>query len=151
MSRRRGPRTRRPLRPEEIVDRDLRTLWNLIGAEPYKLSQGFRGHWDATSSKWIPDRGGTRQTPGLSDWEVWVPSRGLMFKWESKTPDGLKLHDRMIATPPAQVPKSRVNDWKRAHAQQRYADLCEKCGIPYGRGGVAEAVVFLKALGLYGG
>ena len=145
--------------PEDRVQAEVVQLLRLHGGEVMIFAQGFRGHFDPVTKRVVPDRGGTRQTPGISDLEVFFPPHvarldsilalyGFLGKFEVKTPDGMKLHDRMIAARWQDVPKSRLKDWVRAHAQQDYENHCRRCNVPYARGGVAEAVAWLVELGI---
>lgn len=139
-------RPRRRATPEELTERDVRNLFSTTGGRVYKLSQGWRGHFvDGTR---IDDRGGTRQTKGIPDLEVWYPERQLVLKFEVKTASGLRTHNRMLALAPPDVKKSQVRDWRRAQAQHQYAQLCKQCRIPYSMGGVAEATLLLQSLGI---
>jgi len=146
--------------PEETLERDLIRLLESLGVVVVKFSQGARGRWDpnairkdGTAGKFIGDRGGTRQTRGPSDLELWVQQgeRLTLCKFEVKTPAGLRDHHRfrvmsmqeMVARCP-----SRKDEWQRAQDQARYGAMCQVAGIPYGIGGQAELLVLLERLGL---
>lgn len=146
--------------PEESLELQLITLLESLGVLVVKFSQGVRGRWDPTAKradggtgKFIGDRGGTRQTRGPSDLELWVQQgeRLTLCKFEVKTPAGLADHERFrrmpIADMLARCP-SRKDEWQRAQEQARYGAMCRVAGIPYGIGGQAELLILLESLGL---
>lgn len=163
----------RKKRPEEILEAEVIRIAEMLGCEVFTFSQGARGAWDPAAvrkdgsdklGKFIVSRGGTRQTPGPTDLEIWAPlgksgewqcydcgseSRPLtLIKFEVKTPDGLKQLHRLRQLPLQLVAPSVVKDWKRAQAQARYAALCTVSGQLYGVGGVPELLAIFRGLGL---
>lgn len=143
----------RPLTAEGRVERDLEYLFRTCGGEVVRFSQGARGRWDNDEGKFIADPRGTRQTPGIPDYEVWFCKAGIMLKFEAKSPLELQKFNReraRLATPHL-VPKSAQRDHERVKHQWAYELRCRACGVAYGRGGVAEAVALLTSLGLYRG
>ena len=133
--------------PETRVEREVIYLMRLHGGKVKKFSQGIRGKRDA-NGKWN-SQGGTRQTRGVSDLEVFFP--GVLVKFEVKTPDGEKEHHRMLKLRPEEVTAAKRPKWEKAQAQHEYQMDCFTAGVPYARGGVAEAVALLTGLGLYKG
>ncbi|MGE0347192.1 MAG: hypothetical protein AB7N73_16185 [Gemmatimonadales bacterium] len=131
------PRRRRGAGPEAAVERQVIAAYRAAGITVYKLSQGFR-----------PEPGGTRQTPGIPDLECWHAGRRLLVKHAVKTPAGEREHQRLLARKLISIPPKQMRRWHRAQAQQQYADLCARVGIPYARGGVSEALALLTSLGL---
>lgn len=131
---------------EKAVEREVTALFRLCGGEVRSVSgaSGARrrpdGSWQST---------GTRISKGMSDLEVFFPKHRVFLKWETKTPNGEKLHHRMLRKQPHEVPRSSTAHYKRALAQHEYELLCRTCGIHYGRGGVAEATLLLIHLGIY--
>lgn len=149
---------------EDQVELAIRRTAEAVGIVVMKRSQGFRGVFDPEGKradggvgKWVPSRGGTRQTEGLSDLELWIPANpGLACPfvvgfWETKTEQGLRDYERLRQLDRAQMERqcpSRAKDWHRVQGQMRYEALCRLAGAPYGRGGLAEFLRWLIPLGL---
>lgn len=119
--------------PEQQLEQAVVQLYSAAGGVVISFAQGYR-----------PQPGGTRQTPGISDLEIWWPHRRALSKHETKTEEGLGEHLRLVARPATLVPKSLANDWRRAQAQARYRGLCQQCGIPYGIGGLQAAAAVIR-------
>ncbi len=134
-------------RPEAIEEREVVKVFRMYGGDVKKLSQGFRGAQGA-DGKLHADPRGTRQSPGIPDLEVFFPRAVMFVKWEVKTPDGEKLHQRMLSRRPEEVKGYMVKDYKRAQAQHAYELACRACGVLYGRGGAADALLFLETIGI---
>lgn len=140
--------------PEEAIEIQLRRLFTAVGIDVQKVSQGVRGHFDQAAGKFVSDRGGTRQTRGQADLELWIPGRDstlVIGKWETKSPQGLKefeaLRGRTLDEIRRNAP-SRLEAWRHVQEQLLYAARCRLAGVLYGRGGIAEAYAFLETLGL---
>lgn len=110
-------------------------LLQRLGWTTYKLSQGYR-----------KQKGGTRQTEGIADVLAFHPVKRLHLWWECKTPSEMvRLEKLRLRKPP--IPKSLVNDWRRAHAQYRFGQLCQQTHHPYCYGGTQELLARLNTLG----
>lgn len=122
---------------EAALELQVSALFTAAGGAVYKCSQGYR-----------KERGGTRMTPGLADLEIFFPAIGRLAKFEVKTTEGLRDHERLIELTLNEIPKSKARDWQRAHAQASYRRRCEATATPYGIGGMHEARELLLRLGL---
>lgn len=146
---RRGPARNRKPPAEKFVEKEVCALFKLCGGDVKQVSRA-----QATvrhGGKHVPLKGGTRISKGMADLEVFFPAHRIFLKWETKTPDGEKLHQRMLRLQPHEVKRSQLHHWRRAQAQHEYEWLCRTCGIHYGRGGVADAALLLTTLGIYKG
>lgn len=123
--------------PEAALELQVRSLFTIVGGVVKVFSQGYR-----------PDPGGTRQTPGIADLEIFFPQVRKFAKFETKTLEGLREHFKLLLLPLHQVRSSQLKHWKRAQAQAEYRALCMRTGIPYGIGGIAEAKTLLMDVGL---
>jgi len=120
---------------EARIQRDGVNLLKTLGWTVYTLSQGYR-----------KAKGGTRMTPGLPDvWAFHGPKR-LSLWWEVK-PEAEKSRLEKLRTRPGPIPRSLVNDWKRAHAQWQFGQSCRAVGHPYAYGTVADLLTELRRLG----
>lgn len=63
------------MKPEARISKDIRDFLRTLGFAVYSLEQGYR-----------PERGGTRQTPGLPD--LYAMGKGFGMWIEVKTPKG---------------------------------------------------------------
>lgn len=110
-------------------------LLSSLGWRVYSLSQGYR-----------KEKGGTRQSPGLGDLWCCHPAKRLTLWVEVKPPkEAARLAKLLSRTGP--IPKSYLNDLKRARAQATFRHLCEASGQPYCYGTLPELLVVLRALG----
>lgn len=110
-------------------------LLQRLGWTTYKLSQGYR-----------KERGGTRQSAGLPDVWAFHPVKQLTLWWEVKPAKEMARLEKLRTRKPP-IPKSLVNDWKRAHAQHRFGQLCRQTQHPYAYGTVADLMDELRRLG----
>ncbi len=125
----------RGMTEEGRIERDIRSLLGSLGWTVYKLSQGYR-----------KARGGTRMTPGIPDLWAFHTAKQLTLWVEVKPPkEMVRLEKLRTRKPP--IPKSYHNDWKRAHAQHRFGELCRQTGHPYAYGGIPEVLTELRRLG----
>ena len=127
-------RLRRKLKhpTEAVVQREVIVYLRLKGCTIYSTSQGYR-----------VEPGGTRMTPGIPDLLVWFPD-GRMGWFEVKPHDGQLLYNRLVTKEAKDVNASSLKDWKRVQAQEVFARRCVLGGVPYGRGGLAEAQIFYE-------
>jgi hypothetical protein len=118
---------------ESVVQRDVVAYLKLRGCAIYSTSQGYR-----------PEPGGTRMSPGIPDLLVWFPD-GRMGWFEVKSHDGQLLYARMASKQAKDVNASSRNDWRRTQAQAEFAGRCLVGNVPYARGGLAEAQLWMEA------
>lgn len=122
-------------RSEDSHQREMIGLLGSLGWRVYSLSQGYR-----------KEKGGTRMTPGIPDLYALHPSKGLTLWIEVKPPkEAARLAKLLTRTGP--IPKSYMNDLKRARAQATFKHLCEATGQPYCYGTLPELLACLRSLG----
>lgn len=146
---RRGPARKRKPSAEAMVEKEVCELFKLCGGQVKQVSKATAVAY--VDGERVAMKRGTGISKGIADLEVFFPAHRIMLKWETKTPDGEKLHQRMLRLQPHEVKRSQLQHWKRAQAQHEYEWLCRTCGIHYGRGGVADATLLLTTLGIYKG
>lgn len=110
-------------------------LLTATGWQVYSLSQGYR-----------KEKGGTRMSPGIADLFAFHPAKKLTL-WVEVKPEKEKVRLEKLRTRKTPIPKSLVNDWKRAHAQHRFGQLCHQTGHPYAYGGMRDVADVLRSLG----
>lgn len=134
---------------ESEVQRLVTIVFRAAGGVVYDLSQGVRGKKEP-GGKWNA-QGGTRQTPGLPDLRVFFPRLGICGDFEVKTPEGERLHQKMLSAPAGTIKAYQLKNYQRAMAQDQYEQHCKSCHHPYARGGAAEAAAWLRSLGIIPG
>ncbi len=140
---------------KELEAQQIRIL-SLAGFEVKKLSQGFRAPnvKCMTCGSTFPNptgRGGTRQSAGLSDLELFHPHLAWFGKVESKTRSGMQERARELRRTLQEVARLKPaarRKWAHAHGQWEYEVLCGKVGIPYYIGGLDVVEALLIELGL---
>lgn len=116
---------------EGVVQQQVKAYLAAQGCVVYDTSQGYR-----------KDPGGTRMTPGIPDLIVWLPNN--LSGWvEVKSHDGMLLYDRMLKSP---LTVANRSDWMRVQAQERFAQLCHRAGVPHTRGGLAEVTIWMEVV-----
>lgn len=120
---------------EDRHQRQMVALLSSLGWRVYTLSQGYR-----------KEKGGTRMSPGIPDLYALHPSKQLTLWVEVKPPkEATRLAKLLTRT--GLIPKSLINDLKRARAQAQFRHLCEATGQPYCYGTLPELLACLRALG----
>lgn len=115
-------------------EREIAALLTALGFTVYRLSQGYR-----------KAKGGTRQTPGLADLYALHPTKQVTLWVEVKpAAEQGRLERLRVRT---QVPPSALADWKRAHAQHRFAEVCRRSGQPYAYGELPDVLAVLRTFG----
>lgn len=122
--------------PEQALERDCIAALRSLGWEVYKLSQGYRR-----------ERGGTRMTEGIPDLYAIHRPKELTLWMEVKPPEEAARHQRLLARPRHQIPKSAVATYRRATAQAVFGRLMREVGHPYVYGGLGELLTELRRLG----
>lgn len=120
---------------EALIQRDGVAFLRTLGWQVYTLSQGYR-----------KERGGTRQSAGLPDVWAFHPVKQLTLWWEVKPAKEMARLEKLRTRKPP-IPKSLVNDWKRAHAQHRFGQLCRQTQHPYAYGTVTDLMDELRTMG----